>query len=349
MAESLDTVTPGGAPHLPVLRDRCVELLAPALQRERAVFVDCTLGAGGHSAAVLEACPGARLVGLDRDPHALALADERLRGMADRVHLVHTVYDGFDAALDELGIGEVDAVLFDLGVSSMQLDDVDRGFSYARDAPLDMRMDQTVGATAADLVASLSEIELRDLFYRFGDEKLAPRYASRIVRERELAPITSTGRLVDILQAATPAAKRDAGHPAKRVFQALRIAVNGELDALAAALPQALDRLRVGGRIAIESYQSLEDRFVKRELQDRASSTAPQHLPVDPPEHAPELRLLTRGAERAGEAEAARNPRAIPVRLRAAERIHIRHPERHITAASPNRAHTHTTPRSTER
>ena len=307
--------------HTPVLLQRCVDLLAPALQAPGSVYVDATLGMGGHSEAVLEACPNATLVGLDRDTDAIALAGRRLARFGDRVRLVHTVYDGFADALDSLGIPEVHGVLFDLGVSSLQLDDVDRGFSYARDAPLDMRMDRTSGATAEDVVNEYGEHELRDLFYRYGDEKLAPRYASRIVRERATARITTTGRLVDILQEATPAAKRSAGHPAKRVFQALRIEVNRELEALERALPQALDRLAIGGRIVVESYQSLEDRFVKRTLQAATTSTAPHDLPVVPEEHAPEFTLVVRGAEQADAAEAARNPRAIPVRLRAAERI----------------------------
>lgn len=307
--------------HAPVLRDRCVELLAPALSEAGSVFVDGTLGMGGHSEAVLEACPNAKLVAFDRDRDAIALAARRLERFGDRVNLIHAVYDQLDERLDELGIDEIHGALFDLGVSSLQLDEAERGFSYARNAPLDMRMDQSGGETAAELIARLCEAELRDLFYRYGDEKLAPRYASHICKARDLAPITTTGQLVEILQQATPAARRDAGHPAKRVFQALRIAVNGELEALESAIPQALERLAIGGRIVIESYQSLEDRFVKRELQRRSTSSAPRELPMELPEHQPEFALLVRGAERASDEEAERNPRAIPVRLRAAERI----------------------------
>ncbi|MBN6778775.1 16S rRNA (cytosine(1402)-N(4))-methyltransferase RsmH [Pseudoclavibacter alba] len=307
--------------HAPVLRDRCVELLAPALSEAGSVFVDGTLGMGGHSEAVLEACPNAKLVAFDRDRDAISLAARRLERFGDRVNLIHAVYDELDERLDELGIDEIHGALFDLGVSSLQLDEAERGFSYARNAPLDMRMDQSGGETAAELIARLCEAELRDLFYRYGDEKLAPRYASHICKARDLAPITTTGQLVEILQQATPAARRDAGHPAKRVFQALRIAVNGELEALESAIPQALDRLANGGRIVIESYQSLEDRFVKRELQRRSTSSAPRELPMELPEHQPEFALLVRGAERASDEEAERNPRAIPVRLRAAERI----------------------------
>jgi 16S rRNA (cytosine1402-N4)-methyltransferase len=310
--------------HTPVLLERCLELLAPALQGESAVLVDATLGMAGHSEAFLDALPGLRLVGLDRDPDALAIAGERLARFGDRVHLVHTVYDGIGRALDGLGIGEVQGVFFDLGVSSLQLDRVERGFSYSQDAPLDMRMDGTAGLTAAQVVAEYDELELRRIFYDYGEEKLAPRFASRIVQAREVEPITTSARLVEIIQQATPAAVQRAGHPAKRVFQALRIEVNQELSVLARAMPAAIDRLAVGGRVVVESYQSLEDRIVKRELRARSTSTAPVGLPVELPEHRPELKLLVRGAELADQDEIARNPRAASVRLRAAERARRR-------------------------
>jgi 16S rRNA (cytosine1402-N4)-methyltransferase len=289
------------------------------------VLVDATLGMAGHSEAFLDALPGLRLVGLDRDPDALAIAGERLARFGDRVHLVHTVYDGIGRALDGLGIGEVQGVFFDLGVSSLQLDRVERGFSYSQDAPLDMRMDGTAGLTAAQVVAEYDELELRRIFYDYGEEKLAPRYASRIVQAREVEPITTSARLVEIIQQATPAAVQRAGHPAKRVFQALRIEVNQELSVLARAMPAAIDRLAVGGRVVVESYQSLEDRIVKRELRARSTSTAPVGLPVELPEHRPELKLLVRGAELADQHEIAQNPRAASVRLRAAERARRRH------------------------
>ncbi|WP_316301852.1 16S rRNA (cytosine(1402)-N(4))-methyltransferase RsmH [Clavibacter michiganensis] len=311
--------------HTPVLLERCLELLAPALQGEGAVLVDATLGMAGHSEAFLDALPGLRLVGLDRDPDALAIAGERLARFGDRVYLVHTVYDGIGRALDGLGIGEVQGVFFDLGVSSLQLDRVERGFSYSQDAPLDMRMDGTAGLTAAQVVAEYDELELRRIFYDYGEEKLAPRYASRIVQAREVEPITTSARLVEIIQQATPAAVQRAGHPAKRVFQALRIEVNQELSVLARAMPAAVDRLAVGGRVVVESYQSLEDRIVKRELRARSTSTAPVGLPVELPEHRPELKLLVRGAELADQHEIAQNPRAASVRLRAAERARRRH------------------------
>lgn len=307
--------------HIPVLLDRCLELLAPALEKSGAVLVDATLGLGGHAEAFLERFPGIHLVGLDRDSEALALTAERLAPHAHRVDLVHTVYDRIADVLDELGIDEVSGVLFDLGVSSMQLDRPDRGFAYAQDAPLDMRMDPTAELTAARVLAEYDEASLRRIFYEYGEEKLAPRYASRIVQARAETPFASSSQLVEVLQAATPAAVQRSGHPAKRVFQALRIEVNQELVAVERAIPAALDALEIGGRIVVLSYQSLEDRIVKRVLAARSVSTAPRGLPVELPEHRPELRLLVRGAELASEAERAENPRATPVRLRAAERL----------------------------
>ncbi|PYD01853.1 16S rRNA (cytosine(1402)-N(4))-methyltransferase RsmH [Microbacterium esteraromaticum] len=302
--------------HTPVLLERCIELLAPALQQDGAVLVDATLGMGGHSEAFLERFPGIRLVGLDRDTDALRIAGERLAPFGDRVTLVHTVYD-------EIGLHAqgASAILFDLGVSSLQLDEAERGFAYSKDAPLDMRMDQTKGRTAATILAEYSEGQLRRIFERFGEEKLAGRYARFIVEARAEHPLTRSGELVDLLVAATPAAAQRAGHPAKRVFQALRIEVNSELSVLADAIPAAMDALSVGGRIAVMSYQSLEDRLVKQAFTAASSSTAPAGLPVELPEHAPRFRVLTKGAEMAGDDEKARNPRAIPVRLRAAEKL----------------------------
>lgn len=306
--------------HTPVLLERCIELLAPALTGP-AVLIDATLGMGGHSEALLERFPELRIVGFDRDTEALAISRARLERFGDRIDFVHATYDAIDESLDALGIDRVNGVLFDLGVSSLQLDRADRGFAYAQDAPLDMRMDQSQGETAADLISSLSETELRDLFYRYGDEKLAPRYARAIVAARHTAPIERSGQLVDILQQATPAALKNAGHPAKRVFQALRVAVNHELDVLERAIPAALGRLAVDGRIVVLSYQSMEDRFVKRTLQALSVSTAPPGLPQELPEHRPQLRLLVRGAEFASESEQLDNSRAKPVRLRAAQRL----------------------------
>jgi 16S rRNA (cytosine1402-N4)-methyltransferase len=307
--------------HTPVLLERCIELLGPALEKPGAVFVDATLGMGGHSAGILERFPEAILVGLDRDPEALAIAGERLARFGDRVHLVHTVYDGILEALDGLGIDEIDGVLFDLGVSSLQLDRVERGFSYSKDAPLDMRMDGTSELTAEVILREYSEADLRRIFREYGEEKLAARYAQKIVEARAKEPLVRSGQLVDVITKATPVAVQRQGHPAKRVFQALRIEVNQELAVLERAIPAAIDALRVGGRIVVEAYQSLEDRIVKRELQTRSVSSAPHGLPVELPEHKPELKLLIRGAELADDDEKAANPRATPVRLRAAERV----------------------------
>jgi 16S rRNA (cytosine1402-N4)-methyltransferase len=231
------------------------------------------------------------------------------------------VYDGVAEAVRDAGFDRIDGALFDLGVSSLQLDEAERGFAYAKDAPLDMRMDQSAGETAAEVLATAPEGRLRAIFERYGEEPLAARYARAIVAAREEAPIDRSGRLVEVLQAATPAAVRDQRHPAKRVFQALRIEVNGELAALERAVPAALDLLSVGGRAVVMSYQSLEDRLVKREFAARSRSTAPAGLPVELPEHRPEFSLLTRGSEQAPDDERARNPRAIPVRLRAVERM----------------------------
>lgn len=302
--------------HTPVLLERCIELLAPALATDGAVLVDATLGMGGHSEAFLERFPHIRLIGLDRDTDALGIAGERLAPYADRISLVHTVYD-------EIGLHAqgASAILFDLGVSSLQLDEADRGFAYSKDAPLDMRMDQTKGRTAATILAEYSEGQLRRIFERYGEEKLAGRYARFIIEARQKQPLTRSGELVDLLIAATPAAVQRAGHPAKRVFQALRIEVNSELSVLADAIPSAMDALNVGGRIAVMAYQSLEDRLVKQAFAAASASTAPAGLPVELPEHAPRFRILTKGAEMAGEAERAVNPRAIPVRLRAAEKL----------------------------
>jgi len=307
--------------HTPVLLERTLELLGPALEHEGAVLVDATLGMAGHTEAFLERYPTLTVVGIDRDPDALAIARERLAPYGARVHLVHAVYDGILSVLSELGIDRVSGVLFDLGVTSLQLDRVERGFSYSKDAPLDMRMDSTGERTAAAILATYSESELRRIFYEYGDEKLAPRFASRIVQSRDTTPLVSSAQLVELIAAATPAAAQRAGHPAKRVFQALRIEVNQELSVLERAIPDAIDALEVGGRIVVLAYQSLEDRIVKRVLQARSASTAPRGLPVELPEHRPELKLLVRGAELADDDEKAANPRATPVRLRAAERL----------------------------
>jgi len=309
--------------HVPVLLGRCLELLAPALTRDRqTVHVDATLGLGGHAEAVLAAHPQTLLIGLDRDREALAHARARLARFGDRARLVHAVYDELPEVLGRLDVYRIDGALFDLGVSSLQLDAPDRGFAYAREAPLDMRMDQSRGVTAEDVVNSYPVGELTRVLRVYGEERFASRIAAAIVRERQRERISSSLRLAELVRAAIPAAtRRTGGHPAKRTFQALRIEVNGELAALESALPAALDALAPGGRIVVLSYHSLEDRIAKRALAARARRTGPVDLPVELPGTAPTLRLLTRGAELPGTEEVAANPRAASVRLRAAERI----------------------------
>jgi 16S rRNA (cytosine1402-N4)-methyltransferase len=285
------------------------------------VHVDFTLGLGGHAEAVLERVPDVVLIGLDRDPEALAHSRRRLERFGGRTHLVHAVYDELPAVLSELDIPRIHSGLFDLGVSSLQLDEPDRGFAYARDAPLDMRMDQTAGRTAGDVVNDYPPGELVRILRTYGEEKFAPRVVSAIVRERGRGRITSTARLAELVRDAIPAAaRRTGGNPAKRTFQALRIEVNGELASLEAALPAALDALAPRGRLVVMSYQSLEDRIVKRAFAERAHSSGPIDLPVELPGTGPTLRLLTRGSEPPTEEEVAANSRAASVKLRAVER-----------------------------
>jgi 16S rRNA (cytosine1402-N4)-methyltransferase len=310
------------ARHVPVLLERILALFAPTLEQRPAVLVDATVGLGGHADALLSAHPQLTLVGLDRDQEALRISGEKLAKHGERVHLVHAVYDRMPHVLDQLGLSAVDGVLFDLGVSSLQLDEDDRGFAYARDAPLDMRMDQSSELTAAEVLNTYPQAELARILREYGEERFAGRIAKAVTVERERAPFRDSERLVRLLYDTVPAAsRRTGGHPAKRTFQALRIEVNGELDVLARALPAALAKLRVGGRVVVESYHSLEDRLVKRTLAELATSRTPPGLPVELPGHGPQLRLLTRGAEQADEQEIEHNPRAASVRLRAAERI----------------------------
>ncbi|TDD69620.1 16S rRNA (cytosine(1402)-N(4))-methyltransferase RsmH [Jiangella aurantiaca] len=307
--------------HVPVLLDRVVELLAPALEDERRVVVDATLGLGGHAEALLRRSSTAHLVGLDRDREALARATERLAPFGDRFTGVHAVYDRIADVLAGLGIRRVHGVLFDLGVSSLQLDEAQRGFAYAQDAPLDMRMDQSTGITAAEVLNTYAAADLTRILRRYGEERFASRIAAAVVRERKRAPFDTSARLVELIRDAIPApARRTGGNPAKRTFQALRIEVNGELEALERALPAAIDALAVGGRIVVLSYHSLEDRIVKQLFAARTTSSAPPGLPVELPEHRPELRLLTRSEPPTNE-EIAANPRAQSARLRAVERI----------------------------
>ena len=303
-----DASRPTRERHVPVLLSECLDMLAPAIGAPGAVLVDATLGMGGHTEGALERFEDLTVIGIDRDPQ--------------RFRAVHATYDHIDRAIEEqCGPGSrVDGILMDLGVSSLQLDEADRGFAYSKDAPLDMRMDPTTGPSAADLLASASEGEIVRILRTYGEERFAPRIARLIIRRRDEVPITRTGELVDIIRSAIPApARRSGGNPAKRTFQALRVAVNDELTILERALPRALASLRVGGRLVVEAYQSLEDRIVKDVLRRGATSAAPPGLPIVPDEMAPSLRLLTKGANRADQAEQEHNPRSASVRLRGAE------------------------------
>ena len=308
--------------HVPVLLDRVVALVAPTLEHPDSVLVDATLGLGGHAEAVLERCPSARVIGVDRDQHALELAGARLAAYRERITLVHAVYDEIPELLADLRLESVDGVLFDLGVSSMQLDVRERGFAYAEDAPLDMRMDDSTGPTAADVLNHYSEQDLARLLRNWGEERFARQIARAVVRARATVPFDRSARLVDLIRDTIPApARRTGGHPAKRTFQALRIEVNDELGVLRRAIPGAIDVIGVGGRVVVMSYHSLEDRLVKQAFAARTRSTVPPDLPIVPEGYEPALRLVTRGSERASPAEIEANPRAASVRLRAVERV----------------------------
>ena len=315
----MSAATPG---HLPVMTDRVLALLAPALAPAGAVLVDATLGRAGHAGALLSKHPGLTLIGIDTDGAAIEESGRLLSAYAGRVSLVHALYDQIPAILARLGLVSVQGILFDLGVSSPQLDDPFRGFAYSRDAPLDMRMDRTRQLTAADIVNTYPAARLVLVLREYGEERFARRIANALVRERAREPLTSTARLSEIVSDSIPAAaRRTGGNPAKRTFQALRIEVNGELDTLHRALPAALDAVAVGGRIVVLAYHSLEDRAVKRALAGQVTDTTPPGLPVSLPASRPRFRLLTRGAERPSADEVTANPRAASARLRAAERV----------------------------
>jgi 16S rRNA (cytosine1402-N4)-methyltransferase len=310
------------APHIPVMLDEVLDYLAPAASRPGAIAVDATLGAGGHTEALLTAHPGLTVIGVDRDPTALELASKRLAGFGERFIPARAVYDAIPEVLEDNGFDHLDAVLFDLGVSSMQLDQADRGFAYSQDARLDMRMNPDDRLTAEIVVNTYAPGDLVRILREYGEEKFATRVVSSIVKAREKAPITSSSELADLVKDAIPAAaRRTGGNPAKRTFQALRIEVNGELVTWERALPAALDVMAPGGRVVVLSYHSLEDRITKQELARRARSNSPAGLPVDLPGTEPTFRLLTKKAQQPTQTELDRNPRAAPARLRAAERI----------------------------
>jgi 16S rRNA (cytosine1402-N4)-methyltransferase len=312
----------GAASHLPVMLDRVRGLFAPALSGPGAVLVDATLGRAGHTRALLSDHPGLTVIGIDADQTAIEESRHMLAADLSRVTLVQAVYDQIPAILADLGQPSVQGVLFDLGVSSPQLDDPGRGFSYAHDAPLDMRMNRSGQLTAAEVINTYPAGRLAHVFSKYGEERFARRIADAVVRERSREPITSTLRLAEIIRNSIPApARRTGGNPAKRTFQALRIEVNDELGALERAMPAALDAIAVGGRVVVLSYHSLEDRIVKRTLSQRSADSTPIGLPVPLAASRPQFRLLTSGAERPDGWELAANPRAASARLRAAQRV----------------------------
>ena len=306
--------------HRPVLLEECLEALAI---RPDGVYVDGTLGRAGHSLEIARRLTTGRLIGIDRDVTAIAAARERLRDYMDHVTLVHSNFDRIGAILEELNISGADGMLFDLGVSSPQLDDAQRGFSYMHDAPLDMRMDRTAALDAHQVVNRWPYEELRRILYEYGEERYAPAIAKGICRARETAPIETTLQLVDVIKSAMPPqALREKQHPAKRSFQAIRIAVNGELDALPPMLNAAAEHLNAGGRLAVISFHSLEDRIIKKTMQELATGcTCPPNFPVCVCGKTPKMKLISRKPITPGEGELTENPRARSAKLRVAEKL----------------------------
>lgn len=319
--------------HVPVMRTRMGDLLEPAIERygETAIIIDGTLGAGGHSESFLERFPQAKIIGVDRDIYALEAARKRLAPFGERFLGIHCRFDAFDATLQGLAAQDdahpiaalytavgVTGALFDLGVSSMQLDQESRGFAYRFDAPLDMRMDDSQMLTAADILNTYEQQDIARILKVYGEERFAGKIAAAIVRERQQRPFETSAQLVELLYDAIPAAaRRTGGHPAKRTFQALRVEVNKELEAIEQVLPTITQALRPGGRAVFMSYQSLEDKIVKRYFREITESKTPPGLPMELPEYAPDFELITRGAEQASKEEQAENPRAASVRVRA--------------------------------
>ena len=305
------------------MRDTCIDLLTPAINKsETPVVVDATLGLGGHSEALLESNPNLVLIGIDRDLDGIVKAKNRLAKFENRAMVSHAIFDEVTDVVNSFGFEKVDGILFDLGVSSMQLDQSDRGFSYSQDAPLDMRMDRSTGITASEIINTYAPGDLVRILRTYGEEKFATRIVENIVKERAKAPLNSTAQLATLVKESIPAAtRRTGGNPAKRTFQALRIETNDELGAVNRAIPQALELLKVGGRLVVMSFQSLEDRIVKEIFTQATTSGTPRDLPIDLPEFAAKFALVVRGSVLPSEAEIAANSRAQSVRLRAIERL----------------------------
>ncbi len=314
--------------HKPVLLDECVDLITAHLEetahnagREYPIIVDCTLGLAGHTSAFLQTAKNAHIIGIDRDAQALELATERITelGLADRFTPVHAAFDEFENVLESQGISTVDAVFMDLGLSSLQIDEADRGFSYSHDAPLDMRMDSTQELTAEAILATYDIEDLIRIFREYGEERFSVPIAKRIVTVRESEPLKTSAQLNQLVDAVIPKSHRAPGNPAKRVFQALRIEVNGELTKLASTLPQIAQHMSVGGRIVVESYHSLEDKITKRFMSQGLTVDVPRGLPVVPDDAQPFFSDITHGAMKAYKSEIEQNPRSASVRLRAVE------------------------------
>ena len=309
--------------HISVMRDRCVDLLAPSINsHEKPVIVDATLGLGGHSEALLQRFENLTVIGIDRDLQAIAEAEVRLASFGERFKTAHSIFDDISEIVNDFGFSQINGVLFDLGVSSMQLDQETRGFSYSHDAPLDMRMDQSTGITASDIVNTFEPGEIVRILRVYGEEKFATRIVENIVKARAIAPLNSTVALATLVKESIPAAtRRTGGNPAKRTFQALRIAVNDELGAIERAIPQALARIIVGGRVVVMSFQSLEDRIVKEIFAEASTSKSPRELPIELPEYAAKFKLVFNSSEKPSAVEIEENSRAASVRLRAIERV----------------------------
>lgn len=309
--------------HVSVMLDRCIELLSPAIVRQtNPVVVDATLGLGGHTEALLEKFPSLVVIGVDRDLEAIEKASSRLAKFGTRFQCSHAVYDQILDCINSFGYSKVDGIIFDLGISSLQIDKNERGFSYSQDAPLDMRMDRSQGVTAREIVNTAGRQELISILRNYGEERFAPRIVDSIIRHRSVAPLNSTVILAEIVKESIPAAtRRTGGNPAKRTFQALRIAVNDEIGALNRALPDSLSALNVGGRLVVMSFQSLEDRIVKKLFAQISTSGTPRDLPIELPELAAKFALIVKGSETASDHEISHNSRSQSVRLRGVERL----------------------------
>lgn len=305
------------------MRDRCVELLTPAiLASQNPVIVDGTLGLGGHTEALLQKFQNLTVIGIDRDEIALERASKRLAPFSDRFKTSHCIFDEITSVVKSFGFGQINGALFDLGVSSIQLDETNRGFSYSQDAPLDMRMDRSRGITASEIVNTYEPGKLVQILRSYGEEKFATRIVENIVKARAKAPLNSTSELATLVKESIPAAtRRTGGNPAKRTFQALRIEANDELGAITRALPQALDLLMIGGRLVVMSFQSLEDRIVKEIFTEASTSKSPRNLPIELPEYAAKFALVLRSSQGPTDQEVEENPRSASVRLRAIERV----------------------------